>query len=365
MEDSTAPNGSARPLPIPAHLVNGHSSLNPNSRAQRDQAERDTTMASIKTSMGPRKVALDLDELAQPQPFRPRAASSHSDMTTQERSSKQYEEINDQDLENLEQKISANNTSAHVTTTTTASTTSTPTPTPDQDQPPSPPVTSRSCSPIIAASNTIDFEGLSWPSMGTLERLQERESPADAAARLKKLTGAVRTLLECIGEDPDREGLHGTPERYAKAMMFFTKGYEENLRDIVNGAVFHEDHDELVIVKDIDIYSLCEHHLVPFTGKVRFSSKAPRFCSALYRKYFSPFFSARKDFSDTHHDRCTSATSPTSASSGCPNSRASPRCSPAVCRSRSASPSKSPWPSPRSSSPRASRWSWRARTCAW
>ena len=101
-----------------------------------------------------------------------------------------------------------------------------------------------------------------------LERLRERDNPEEAKARLAKLSGAVRTILECIGEDPDREGLHGTPERYAKAMMFFTKGYEENLRDIVNNAVFKEDHDELVIVRDIEVYSLCEHHLVPFVGKV-------------------------------------------------------------------------------------------------
>lgn len=55
----------------------------------------------------------------------------------------------------------------------------------------------------------------------------------------------MRTILECIGEDPDREGLRGTPERYAKAMLYFTKGYEENIRDIVGGAVFMEDHDEM------------------------------------------------------------------------------------------------------------------------
>jgi GTP cyclohydrolase I len=93
-------------------------------------------------------------------------------------------------------------------------------------------------------------------------------TPEENEERIQKLAGAVRTILECVGEDPEREGLRGTPERYAKAMLFFTKGYEENVRDLVNGAVFHEDHDELVIVKDIDVFSLCEHHMVPFTGKV-------------------------------------------------------------------------------------------------
>lgn len=85
---------------------------------------------------------------------------------------------------------------------------------------------------------------------------------------MAKLAGAVRTLLECIGEDPDREGLQRTPDRYAKALLWMTKGYEERLSEVINNAVFAEDHDELVIVRDIDVFSLCEHHLVPFTGKI-------------------------------------------------------------------------------------------------
>ncbi|GME33754.1 uncharacterized protein LTHEOB_12872 [Neofusicoccum parvum] len=120
----------------------------------------------------------------------------------------------------------------------------------------------------------IDIDGLSWPSKGTRKRMEATEQEKEE--RLAKLSGAVRTILECTGEDSDREGLLDTPDRYAKALLFFTKGYEESLEEIVNGAIFHEDHDELVVVKDIEIFSLCEHHLVPFTGK---PSPFPRFFS--------------------------------------------------------------------------------------
>lgn len=115
-------------------------------------------------------------------------------------------------------------------------------------------------------SPVIDFDGLSRPSKGTRERLDETQEQADK--RLAKMCDAVRTILECVGEDVDREGLLATPSRYAKAMLFLTKGYQQNVRDIVNGAIFEEGHNEMVIVKDIEVFSMCEHHLVPFTGKV-------------------------------------------------------------------------------------------------
>ncbi|KAI0082600.1 GTP cyclohydrolase I [Panus rudis PR-1116 ss-1] len=111
-----------------------------------------------------------------------------------------------------------------------------------------------------------DAHGLGWPAKSTVSRL--RASPTEREAREQKLASAVRTILECIGEDPDREGLLRTPQRYAQALMWMTKGYEERLADVINDAVFAEDHDEMVLVRDIDISSLCEHHLVPFTGKV-------------------------------------------------------------------------------------------------
>jgi GTP cyclohydrolase I len=86
---------------------------------------------------------------------------------------------------------------------------------------------------------------------------------------LKKASAGelIRELLIRMGEDPDREGLRGTPERVAKALSFLTSGYKQNPKKVFNNALYSVQYDEMVIVRDIDLFSLCEHHLLPFFGK--------------------------------------------------------------------------------------------------
>ena len=86
-------------------------------------------------------------------------------------------------------------------------------------------------------------------------------------SRSGPLARAYRELIAGVGEDPEREGLRRTPLRAARALEFLTRGYGQSVADVVNDALFETDLDEIVLVKDIELYSLCEHHLLPFVGK--------------------------------------------------------------------------------------------------
>lgn len=83
----------------------------------------------------------------------------------------------------------------------------------------------------------------------------------------KTISHAFESIIEAIGENPKRQGLLDTPKRAASAFKYLTRGYQENLETLINGALFESEMDEMVIVKDIELYSLCEHHLLPFFGK--------------------------------------------------------------------------------------------------
>ena len=99
-----------------------------------------------------------------------------------------------------------------------------------------------------------------------MDNIYTREERYDAD-RIEKLAYHYREILSLLGEDPEREGLIKTPERVAKAMSFVTKGYAQDPVEIINSATFKEDYKHMVLVKDIELFSMCEHHMMPFVGK--------------------------------------------------------------------------------------------------
>ncbi|MBD2515783.1 GTP cyclohydrolase I FolE [Nostoc sp. FACHB-973] len=124
-----------------------------------------------------------------------------------------------------------------------------------------------------------------------LSTLDNEQQPTVTEAEMMQ---AVRTLLIGLGEDPDREGLKDTPKRVMKALQFLTKGYHESLDELLNGAVFTENANEMVLVRDIDIFSSCEHHILPIIGRAHVAyipngkviglSKIARICEMYARR---------------------------------------------------------------------------------
>jgi GTP cyclohydrolase I len=125
-------------------------------------------------------------------------------------------------------------------------------------------------------------------------RTEDQVATVGQQASDERLQEAVRVLVEELGEDPSREGLVKTPERVGKALRFLTSGYARDVDEVINDALFTVDYNEMVIVKDIDFYSLCEHHLLPFFGRCHVAyiprdkviglSKVPRLVEVFSRR---------------------------------------------------------------------------------
>ncbi|MBE9101614.1 GTP cyclohydrolase I FolE [Vacuolonema iberomarrocanum] len=125
-------------------------------------------------------------------------------------------------------------------------------------------------------------------------RKQSISTELKAPVSDEEMQQAVRTLLLGLGEDPDREGLLDTPKRVVKALKFLTSGYHQSLDELLNGAVFHENANEMVLVRDIDLFSSCEHHILPILGRAHVAyipngkviglSKIARICEMYARR---------------------------------------------------------------------------------
>jgi len=132
------------------------------------------------------------------------------------------------------------------------------------------------------------------PNVAVTRALPFNSASRSAADREAEFAGLVRRQLELLGENPARKGLLKTPERVAKSLRWLTRGYDSDVRDVVGDAVFAEDHDQMVMVRDIEMYSMCEHHMLPFFGKVHIAyipdgrivglSKLPRIVEVLARR---------------------------------------------------------------------------------
>ncbi|MEJ7810056.1 MAG: GTP cyclohydrolase I FolE [Gemmatimonadaceae bacterium] len=143
-----------------------------------------------------------------------------------------------------------------------------------------------------------DMAGKSTPPgerlRGDGARVRESRDSDDEPTADPEFEDVVRRMLELVGEDPNRDGLQRTPHRVANSLTWLTRGYEMNVADVIGDALFEESHENMVLVRDIELYSLCEHHMLPFFGKVHIAyipdgrivglSKIPRIADVFARR---------------------------------------------------------------------------------